>query len=121
VPFDNLTNQVKHNIENFLNIENNFFNGCLLNLYEDGSASISPHKDDEKDMDLTAPIVVLSIGETRTFILQNDITKEKLKLKIGNGDILIMYPLCQKEWVHSIPKEKEIIKPRISLTFRKFN
>lgn len=121
VPFSIQMNYIRKNIERQLNLEEGYFNGCLLNLYEDGEASISAHKDNEKDMDTNAIIISFSLGATRSFLFKNTVTSEKIKLSISNGDILIMKKGCQKDWEHSIPKESRIKEPRISLTFRKFN
>jgi alkylated DNA repair dioxygenase AlkB len=123
VPFDEYILAIKEKIEKQLNLEKGYFNGCLLNLYLDGEASISYHKDDEEDMDENAIIVSLTIGQKRKFYFQHDDKTKKDRVKkyeVKNGDLLIMYPEAQKFWKHSIPKEKTITQPRISLTFRKF-
>lgn len=124
-PFDKQTLYIKKKLEKLLNLEEGILNGCLLNLYPDGKSSISPHKDDEKDMIEDAPIIVLSLGATRQFFLQNDdktLNKEdrNVKYKISSGDVLVMNPETQKNWKHSIPKELNVLEPRISLTFRCF-
>ena len=122
--FDDTTLIIKSKIEEKLNLYKNYFNGCLLNLYEDGDASISYHKDDESSMPENSMIVSFSLGSTRKFFLKKDKDNEGKriteKLSIKNGEILIMKNECQKKWSHSIPKEKDIIEPRISLTFRRF-
>jgi len=38
---------------------------------------------------------------------------------LGHGDLLVMAGTFQHHWVHSLPKTRAIIKPRINLTFRK--
>lgn len=120
IPFSTQMKYIKNNLEKQLNLDNDYFNGCLLNLYEDGEASISAHRDNEKEMDVSAIIISFSLGSTRSFIFKNTVTSEKVTLSIKNGDILIMKNNCQKDWIHSIPKELKIKEPRISLTFRKF-
>jgi len=107
-------------ISSKLNLPPNYFNACLLNLYPDGDSSLAYHKDNEPEMEKDSLIVSFSLGETRKFYLKNDSTKKVEKFFVEEGDILIMEPLCQKEWTHSIPKEKKKVNPRISLTFRKF-
>lgn len=120
-PFDEETLKIKELIEEQLDLKKGYFNGCLLNLYEDGLASISPHKDDEKDMVENAIIVSFSIGSSRKFIFQNDDKAIKKEVfVVEDGDILVMLDGCQKEWRHSIPKEIDVTEPRISLTFRRF-
>lgn len=124
VPFDDFTNKIKNHLESVLGLEKNYFNGCLLNLYIDGEASISYHKDDETDMIEDAIIIALSLGSTRKFYFQNDdktMENRTQKLEISDGELLIMEPECQKTWKHAIPKEKGVTDARISLTFRRFN
>lgn len=121
IPFDNVTLYLKNKIEDSMNLNRNYFNACLINYYPDNKASISLHKDNEPEMDPLAPIVSLSFGDTRDFLLTAD-SKENIcyRLKVSSGDILIMKPLCQKLYKHGIMKENKIKGPRISLTFRKF-
>jgi len=120
VPFDQKIRYLSREIERELDLEEGYFNGCLLNMYEDGKAYISYHKDDEKQMVDDAIIVSLSLGATRKFYLKNDETKEVEKLIHNKGEILIMEPLTQRDWMHSVPKETKIADTRISLTFRRF-
>jgi len=120
VPFDRQITYLARQIERRLNLEENYFNACLLNLYPDGDSSLSYHKDDEPEMDKFAPIVSFSLGATRKFYLKNDETKEVEKIVHNEGELLIMNYPTQEEWTHSIPKEKKVKEPRISLTFRRF-
>ena len=94
-------------------------NSCLLNLYRNGHDSISEHKDDEKDMDSDFPIYVLSLGCKRSFIIKSDDKIFKDKIIIKPGSLFIMKPGFQKYFTHELPKEREIVDSRISLTFRK--
>lgn len=119
IPYDELTNNIRLYLEGLLGLKEEL-NGCLLNLYPDGEASISYHADDEKSMKSDTPIVVLSLGATRKFLFKDKETKEVIHLEIKNGEILIMHPGCQSKYLHSIPKENKVFEPRISLTFRTF-
>jgi alkylated DNA repair dioxygenase AlkB len=122
-PFDEQTIEIQKYLEIFLNLKENSLNSCLCNLYENGSASISMHTDDEKEMPLNSSIIVLSLGQKRKFefeTLDKTKQKEKISLEIDNGDILIMKSGCQKYYRHGIPKEKNITETRVSLTFRTF-
>ena len=121
IPFNKGLKYISKEIEKFLKLPENYFNGCLLNYYRDGNDSISYHTDNEKDMDKEGIIAVISIGAERKFYLKNQKTKEVVKYTLPNLSLAIMNPICQREWFHSIPKEKKIKEPRISLTFRKFN
>jgi len=96
------------------------FNGCLLHLYRDGIDCMGWHADDEKEIDPNSPISSLSLGAKRDFIFKNRRSLQKEILNLDNGDLLLMHPNCQKDWLHSLPVRKRINKPRINLTFRKF-
>lgn len=120
VPFDKQIHYLSQLIEKQLKLPKNYFNACLLNFYPDGEAGLFYHKDDEEEMNKNAPIVSFSIGATRKFYLKHDKTKEVVKLEHKSGGILVMNPETQKDWIHSIPKDKNIRSGRISLTFRRF-
>ncbi len=100
---------MKRDVESFLNTS---FNFALLNYYVNGKAYISPHKDDEPCLDVTAPIACLSFGATRALKLN------KVKTVYVEGKSL--YVLNSYDLVHEIPVEKNVTDPRISITFRRF-
>ena len=95
------------------------FNSVLANYYRDGRDSISYHADNERDLVDNSVIATISLGTPRRFQLKSkNGTGEVKEVKVEHGSLLLMYGLCQKQWLHGIPKEKEIELPRISLTFR---
>ncbi len=94
------------------------FNGCLLNLYRNGYDRMGWHSDNEPELDLTKPISSLSLGAIRDFVLKHRTQEFKESLSLQAGDLLIMNPICQKEWIHSIPIRRNIKNERINLTFR---
>lgn len=95
------------------------FNGVLLNHYADGSEYVSPHADDETDMEDGIPIVAVSLGAARDFVVAHTESKNRHVLSVENGSLLIMAGDTQKVSKHSIPKRASVMKPRISLTFRR--
>jgi len=114
-PWTPLLLQIKAAIEDHTWLE---FSHCLLNLYRNGSDSISWHSDDEPELGPDPIIASLSLGATRKFQ-----TKEKATGKITNyelkaGDLLIMPPGFQRTHAHQIPKTTKAIDARINLTFR---
>jgi len=111
---------IARKIEERLGLSKGYFNGCLINYYRNGHDSISYHKDNEPDMDRNTYIAVISLGAERIFYLKHDTDNIVKKIKLENGSLAIMTPLCQKEYKHAILKEKNIEEPRISLTFRHF-
>ena len=65
------------------------FNSCLCNFYSSGDEGMSWHSD-----------------------------AENVSLTLEHGSLLIMKGATQKNWLHSLPKTKKDIEPRVSLTFR---
>lgn len=95
------------------------FNSVLINWYRDGNDSIGYHVDNERDLINNSTIATVSLGGPRTFHLKSKHgSGEVTKVKLEHGSLLLMYGECQKNWLHGIPKEPELVEPRISLTFR---
>jgi alkylated DNA repair dioxygenase AlkB len=94
------------------------FNSCLLNLYHDGNEGIAWHSDDEKSLEKNSIIASLSFGAERKFSFKHKQTKETISVVLEHGSLLIMKNATQTNWLHSLPKSKKIIRPRINLTFR---
>lgn len=92
----------------------------LVNWYLDGNDSISMHADDEKGIKANSPIISVSLGDTRTFIIENKESKSKIKLPLVSGTVLVMGGKFQEEYLHGIPKEKNKER-RVNLTFRQMN
>jgi alkylated DNA repair dioxygenase AlkB len=95
------------------------FNSCLLNLYHDGNEGMAWHSDDEKSLGKDSAIASLSFGAERKFSLKHRLTKESHSVLLGNGSLLIMKGATQTNWLHSLPKSKKIVEPRVNLTFRR--
>ncbi len=96
---------------------NRKFNMILINWYMNGEDYISMHSDNEKEIVNNSPIVSISLGDTRTFILQNNETREKKKYELKNNNVIVMGGTCQKTHKHGINKEKNK-GVRINLTVR---
>lgn len=108
------------------------FNMALVNWYMDGNDSISPHADDETEIELDengdpCPVACFSFGVTRKFLVkpQQKGTKS-VPFMLEHGSLVVMGGKCQTTHHHSIPKTKNL-KPhpdfgtiRVSVTFRKF-
>lgn len=95
------------------------FNSVLLNLYRDGNDSISWHSDDEPELGEQPIIGSVSFGEPRDFFLKEKKNPDnKIKINLSNNSLLCMFGDTQKDWLHGVPKRKNIDKPRINLTFR---
>ena len=96
------------------------YNGCLFNLYRDGNDHMGWHSDDELELDSSMVIASLSLGAERDFLFKNRFTDSRHKLTLKNGDLLLMHPNCQRNWLHSLPVRKRIKDIRFNLTFRKY-
>ncbi len=116
-PFTAVLVELKNKIEC---ISKSTFNSVLLNLYRDGSDSNGWHADNEKELGTNPEIASVSIGATRVFHFKHrTLTKEKHKINLENGSLLLMTGEMQHHWLHHIPKTKKPIGERINLTFRK--
>ncbi|WVF72222.1 hypothetical protein IAT40_007034 [Kwoniella sp. CBS 6097] len=103
------------------------FNFCLVNYYSTGDDSISYHQDSESFLGPNPTIASLSLGASRDFFLRHVDHKHHhrtgkpvdiQKFELGDGDMVVMQGRTQHEWMHSIPKRKNV-KGRINITFRK--
>lgn len=94
------------------------FNSCLLNLYHSGEEGMGWHSDDEKTLKKDSPIASLSFGAERSFSLKHKTGGQKVSLKLENGSLLLMKGSTQTHWLHSLPKTKKVLMPRVNLTFR---
>lgn len=100
------------------------YNSVLLNCYRNGKDSVGFHADDEKELGINANIASLSLGDARTFQLDQykgrpPLGKETFSLT--HGSLLVMSGATQHYWKHSIPKTYKDVGPRINLTFRWYN
>jgi alkylated DNA repair dioxygenase AlkB len=94
------------------------FNSCLLNLYHNGNEGMGWHSDDEKSLGTNNTIASLSFGAERKFLFKHKQTKQTVSLVLEHGSLLIMRDATQANWLHSLPKSKDVTRPRINLTFR---
>ncbi len=94
------------------------FNFALCQLYPDGQAGIGTHADDERDLVKNSPIVGLSLGATRDFILENRKGERAAAVTLEHGSAVVMWGATQRHYRHSVPPRKRVKTPRVSLTFR---
>ena len=95
------------------------YNFVLLSYYENGANSIGYHSDDEGFLGKNPTIPSITVGAERLFCLKNKSTKQVSKHLLSHGDLFVMQNDCQSNYMHSVPKTKNLVLPRISLTFRK--
>lgn len=103
------------------------FNFVLINRYKDGTDYMGEHRDDESDLERTAPIASVSFGQKRDFVFRHKDARGKKKTRqdlsvvkttLASGSLLVMYPPTNEFWYHSLPVRKRAAAPRINLTFR---
>ena len=98
---------------------------CLIAYYDNGGVSLSPHADDEAEIDQNAPIVVMSFGSPRVMEFCKKTTREQIgSMELSDCSIVVMKPGCQQELVHSVvpnPNNNGPEGSRISLSFRKLS
>jgi alkylated DNA repair dioxygenase AlkB len=93
------------------------YNAVLSNLYRNGNDSVGLHSDAEPEM---GPVIAsVSLGAERLFRLKRHDGGVAFADRLPHGSLLIMAGATQKNFKHEVPKEPEIIEPRINLTFRK--
>jgi alkylated DNA repair dioxygenase AlkB len=94
------------------------FNSVLLNYYRDGRDSMGMHSDNEPELGAEPAIASVSFGAARTFILQHKRTRQRLKVDLTDGSLLLMAGQLQQNWAHGINKVTRVLGPRVNLTFR---
>jgi alkylated DNA repair dioxygenase AlkB len=107
--------ELKQIVEEYAEIK---FNSCLLNLYHNGNEGMGWHSDDEESIGKNNTIASLSFGAERKFSFKHKQTKQKVSLVLEDGSLLIMKDATQSNWLHSLPKSKNITQSRINLTLR---
>lgn len=95
------------------------FNSVLINYYRDGQDGMGKHRDNEPEMDSHC-IASLSFGASREIHFEQPTTKQKVKVALHHGDLLVMNNF-QDTWWHSVPKRKNVSHSRLNLTFRKIS
>jgi alkylated DNA repair dioxygenase AlkB len=88
---------------------NTKFNAVLVNLYRNGQDSMGWHGDDEPELGKEPTIASLNFGEVRRFEFRHNISKQKVRIVLAPGSLLVMSTSPMAAGV------------RINLTFRLIN
>lgn len=95
------------------------FNSVGLNFYRDEHDSVAPHNDKLHELAPHQPIVLLSLGATRTMVIRRKLPPHlKTELELEAGSLLLMGWNAQLHYDHGIPKLRQPVGPRISVAFR---
>jgi len=92
------------------------YDACWMNLYRDHHDSTAWHFDRNCRAD-TCIVPVLSLGETRRFLIRRRDGGPSTTFRAAGGDLIVMGGHCQRDWVHSVPKETRAAGARISINF----
>lgn len=115
-----LSYQVKKAVEKNLGpFSGQEMNHCVTNYYRDGSDYIGHHSDKDLDLDKDGVIVSVSLGDERILELKKrDQPQDSCRVILPHGSMLVLGPLTNKLFTHSILPKEGSVQPRISLTFR---
>jgi len=107
---------IKHDVER---LSGHSFNSVLVTWYRDGSDHVTWHADDEAELGESPVIASLSLGARRHFEYKPKSGGTTRSLALHAGDLLLMLPAFQNQWLHAVPREPGVTMPRINLTFRR--
>ncbi|KAF1333584.1 Clavaminate synthase-like, partial [Globisporangium splendens] len=111
--------------------DNTLLNGVLLNWYAGGDHYIGPRSDSVGALYKHSPVFSLSLGATRRFVFTSKTGKssaaneengavQRLELALQSGDLVVMGGTTQQTHKHALPKMKNCIEKRVSITLRCF-
>lgn len=95
------------------------FNCVLMNLYRDGSDSVSWHSDDDYPHGGAPAVGSVSLGATRRFrIAPRRGGGTSVGVDLAAGSLLLMEGRSQLDYRHALPKTAAAVGTRVNLTFR---
>ncbi|HEY6722416.1 MAG TPA: alpha-ketoglutarate-dependent dioxygenase AlkB [Polyangiaceae bacterium] len=98
------------------------FNHVLMNRYRTGDDSMGWHADTEPELGQNPPVLSLSLGATRRFLMKPkrhlpaEATRE---WRLTDGSVLFMGGSTQHHYRHSVPRQRGVAGERLNLTFRR--
>ena len=93
------------------------YDSAWLNLYRDQRDSTSWHADKPPSRSEQAIVPVLSLGETRRFVIRPKAGGRGRSFVVRGGDLIVMGGRCQRDFEHAVPKELKPAATRISVNF----
>jgi len=110
------------------NLSDDSVNSIVVNYYFDGDTTYIPaHCDTTACLEENSSVYCLSLGVERDFILSpvedcGKYLKENLNItkewRVSHGDLFALGQLTNENYCHTVPKEKNLPKLRISVIFR---
>lgn len=114
-PWTPLLLEIRDKVEGFIH---HSFNAVLVNLYRTGDDYVGWHADDEPELGDQPLIASLTLGATREFAYRHKKSRERGRVMLKSGTLLVMQPAFQHDWYHSVPVDETVVDGRINLTFR---
>lgn len=94
-------------------------NGVLVNWYDgEREHRIAQHRDSPIGRIPGCPIVTISLGATRTFLMH--VKKRELPFVVKDGAVIVIPDATNKKHAHSVPHRPGDTGRRISVTLRGF-
>jgi alkylated DNA repair dioxygenase AlkB len=93
------------------------YDRAWMNLYRDHQDGTGWHADRPANRPETAIVPVLSLGATRRFLIRPEAGGASTVFSPASGDLIVMGGRCQRDWRHSVPKQKTPAGPRSSINF----
>jgi alkylated DNA repair dioxygenase AlkB len=88
-----------------------------MNWYRDNNDGTGWHADRPANKQDEAVIPVLSLGATRRFLIRPENGGPSTAIVTHGGDLVVMGGRCQKDYQHSVPKQRQYAGARLSLNF----
>ena len=88
-----------------------------MNWYRDNDDGTGWHADRPQNQLDETVIPVLSLGATRRFLIRPDGGGPSTTIVTHGGDLVVMGGRCQKDYQHSVPRQKQRAGARVSLNF----
>jgi len=85
-----------------------YYNGVLVNIYNDGQDCIGAHADDENELG-DSGVVMVVYGQTRKFRIRDKRSGKLIQdVDLPSGTLAWMAGDFQKEFKHEVPKEARL-------------
>lgn len=104
------------------------FNHVLMNRYRTGEDSMGWHADAEPELGQNPPVLSVSLGATRRFLMKPKPHCQSLaalpaeparEWRLTDGAVLFMGGSTQHHYRHSVPRQRGVTGERLNLTFRR--
>lgn len=97
---------------------NSKLNHCVCTLFRDHHDSLGFHTDKQLDLDEQSLILSISFGAVRPILINEVQGLRKHTVLLQPGSLLAIGPETNRLFEHAIPKLKDPVGPRISLSVR---